>query len=158
MKYFLIIPLTIVLLVVNAQDQMLISGQHFLALSVSNADATSKWYEDVFQLRLLKEIKTPDGSVHIRIIGNDHLLVEIIQQKDSKTIADAGVDPRQPYELQGIFKAGIYVRDIFQAEKYLKQKEVLVKHGVFDDAETQTKSLIITDADENLIQVIQREK
>ena len=95
-------------------------------------------------------------TVHVRIIGNEALLLEIIQPKGLKTIADAGLDASQPFKLQGIFKVGIYVEDITRAEKYLRQKNVFIKHGIFDDAETKTKSLIIEDVNKNLIQVIQR--
>ena len=142
--------------IVNAQPEIGLSGKQFFALSVGNADSTSAWYEYVFQLKLLKEIKTPDGAVHVRIVGNDDLLLEIIQPKDSKTLADAGVDPGQPFKLQGIFKVGIYVRDIKEAEKYLRQKNAVIKHGAFDDKDTQTTSLVIEDVNRNLIQIIQR--
>ena len=54
------------------------------------------------------------------------------------------------------FKVGIYVRDIKEAEKYLRQKNAVIKHGAFEDRDTQTTSLVIEDVNRNLIQIIQR--
>lgn len=52
-----------------------IVGKNFIAMTVSNADSTSLWYESVFGLKLLKEIKTADGSAYGRIEGNEFLMV-----------------------------------------------------------------------------------
>ena len=156
MHYIFTITFFATLLADNSQNEMGLVGNQFFALSVSNADSVSNWYENVFQLKLLKEIRTPDGSGHVRIIGNENLLVEIVQHKGSKSLADCNIDRTQAYRMKGIFKIGLYADDVEKAQKYLQQKGVFIKHNIFEDSDTHTKSFIITDTKLNLIQIIQQ--
>jgi len=139
----------------GAQSRINFSGKQFIALSVSNTDSTSKWYEDVFALKLLKEIKTPDMRIHARIIGNEQLVVEIIQTRNSKSLEELKLNKDQPFTVQGPFKYGFYVRDLSQVQAYLHEKKVVIKHEIFEDQDTHSKSLIFQDINGNLIQVLQ---
>lgn len=132
------------------------TGQQFFALSVPHADLASSWYEKVFDMKLLKEIRTADSSAHIRIIGNDALLIEIGEMKNSRTLVDCGLDEKSVYKMQGIFKIGFYVNDITKAEHYFKAKGVSFRHGIFDDEATHSKAFIMQDPFGNMIQVLQR--
>ena len=156
MHYVFTITFFAALLADKSENEIGLSGNQFFALSVSNADSVSDWYENVFQLKLLKEVRMPDGSGHVRIIGNENLLVEIVQHKGSKSLADCNIDRDQPYRMKGIFKIGLYVNDLESAQRYLQQKGVFIKHTIFEDTDTHTKSFIITDIKLNLIQIIQQ--
>jgi len=156
MHYVFIISFFAVLFADKTENEISLSGHQFLALSVSNADSVSAWYENIFQLKLLKEVRMPDGSGHVRIIGNENLMIEIVHHKDSKSLKDCNLEEAQPYRMKGIFKIGLYVDDLEKAQTYLLQKGVFIKHLIFEDAETSTKSFIITDTKSNLIQIIQR--
>ena len=140
---------------ISAQDKINFAGKQFIALSVSNADSTSKWYEDVFALKLLKEIKTPDSRIHTRIIGNEQLVVEIIQTRNSKSLEELKLKKDQPFTVQGPFKYGFYVRDLSQTLSYLREKKVVIKHEIFEDQDTHSKSLIFKDINGNFVQVLQ---
>ena len=85
MHYVFIITFFAALLAGKSKNEIGLAGHQFFALSVSNADSVSTWYENVFQLKLLKEIRMPDGSGHVRIIGNENLMIEIVQHKGSKS-------------------------------------------------------------------------
>ncbi len=156
MHYVFTIILFAVLLADKSEHEIGLSGHQFFALSVSSADSVSSWYENIFQLKLLKEVRIPDGSGHIRIIGNENLMIEIVQHKGSKSLADCDIEKAQPYRMKGIFKIGLYVNDLAKAERYLRQKGVFIKHTIFEDTDTHTKSFIITDTKLNLIQIIQQ--
>ena len=156
MHYVFIISFFAVLLTDKTENEISLSGHQFFALSVSNADSVSAWYENIFQLKLLKEARIPNGSGHVRIIGNENLMIEIVQHKDSKSLEDCNLDRAQTYRMKGIFKIGLYVDDLEKAQTYLLQKDVHIKHSIFEDTDTSTKSFIITDAKSNLIQIIQR--
>jgi hypothetical protein len=156
MHYFFTITFFAALFGGKSENEMGLAGNQFFALSVSNADSVSNWYENVFQLKLLKEVRMPDGSGHVRIIGNENLSVEIVQHKGSKSLADCSIDKAQAYRMKGIFKIGLYVDDVVVAKNYLQQKKVFIKHSIFEDADTHTKSFIITDNKLNLIQIIQQ--
>jgi hypothetical protein len=139
----------------GAQNRITFVGKQFIALSVSDTDSTSKWYEDIFALKLLKEVKTPDNRIHTRIIGNEQLVVEIIQIRNSKSLEELKLNKDQPFSVQGPFKYGFYVRDLSQAQAYLREKKVVIKHEIFEDQDTHSKSLIIQDSNGNLVQVLQ---
>lgn len=130
-------------------------GKTFIALNVSNADSTAAWYEDMFGVKLLKEIKIPDGYGHIRIEGNEHLMVEILRAKDSWSLAQCNLDKENAHLLRGYFKTGFFVEDIRKAREYFKVKSGKVVHDIFRDEETATLSFIIEDPNGNMLQFIQ---
>jgi catechol 2,3-dioxygenase-like lactoylglutathione lyase family enzyme len=132
-----------------------IIGKTFFAVNVSNADSTARWYEEAFGLRLLKEIKAADGSAHVRIEGNDFLMVEILQVKDSKSLDECNLQHQQAHLLRGYFKAGVFVSDVRKAEEYFKTKGLVIRHPVFKDKETATSSFILEDPNGNMLQFIQ---
>lgn len=155
MRPLILFIFLIAVLSINAQDKISFAGKQFIALSVSNTDSTSKWYEDLFALKLLKEIRTPDSRIHTRIIGNEQLVVEIIQTRNSKSLEQLKLNKDQPFTVQGPFKYGFYVRDLSQAQAYLREKKVIIKHEIFEDQDTHSKSLIFQDINGNLVQVLQ---
>ena len=132
-------------------------GKTFFAVNVSNADSTSRWYEEAFGLKLLKEIKTADGSAHVRIEGNDFLMVEILQAKDSRSLDECNLQRQQSHLLRGYFKVGIFVSDVRKAEEYFKIKGIAIRHPVFQDKETSTSSFILEDPNGNMLQFLQQE-
>lgn len=151
-----ILPTLIVLCIahaLSAQSGLTYTGKQFIALSVPNAATTSRWYEDVFGLQLIKEIQPPGGKIHVRIVGNDWLLVEILQNAEAKTLADCGVSSR--VLLPSYFKAGFYVSDLAKAKEYLDSKKVVIKNGPYDDKEIKSKSMIIEDVNGYLIQLFE---
>lgn len=155
MRLILLFLCLFAVLSISAQNKISFAGKQFIALSVSNTDSTSKWYEDVFALKLLKEIKTPDSRIHTRIIGNEQLVVEIIQTRNSKSLEELKLNKDQPFTVQGPFKYGFYVRDLSQTLAYLREKKVVIKHEIFEDQDTHSKSLIFQDINGNLVQVLQ---
>ena len=132
-----------------------IVGKNFIAMTVSDNDSTSLWYENVFGVRLLKEIKPADGLVHIRIEGNEFLMVEILEMKESRNIVDCNLKQEQAHLLQGFFKAGLFVRDAAKAEQYFKSKGIAIRHPLFHDKETATSSFILEDPNGNMLQFIE---
>ena len=134
-----------------------IIGKSFIAINASSADSIAQWYEEMFGLKLLKAIKVADGSAHIRIEGNEFLMVEIIEVKDSKVLTDCKLQQDQSHLLRGFFKAGVFVRDVQKAEDYFKAKGVAIKHSIFSDKETATLSFVLEDPNGNLLQFIQSE-
>jgi catechol 2,3-dioxygenase-like lactoylglutathione lyase family enzyme len=138
------------------QTQLGLEGAQFAAVSVSNADSTSAWYSNVFGMKLVKSIDTPEGDVHIRILSSNDLTLEIIASRQSKSIVDCSLKPDEGYLLKGIFKFGFYVKDIVTAEKFLKDKKVKFEYNLFEDEDMKIKSFIIADLNGTLIQFIQR--
>jgi hypothetical protein len=136
-----------------AQNDIQYLGKQFFAVTVAHADSSSKWYEDVFRMKLIKEYKSPDGKIHVRILGNGYLKVELVQNENSYPECSVLKDGK--YKVRNCFKAGVYVVNIKSAEAYCRKKNVNIKYGPFDDNETNSKSFIIEDTNGLLIQVLQ---
>ena len=133
-------------------------GKTFFAINVSNADSAAVWYEELLGVKLLKEIRMPDGFGHIRIEGSEFLMVEILRAKDSRSLTHCNLERNQSHLLRGYFKTGLFVEDIHKAREYFKSKGVDVRHDVFSDKETATVSFILEDPDGNMLQFIQDDK
>jgi hypothetical protein len=66
-----------------AKQPFRFTGKQFFAITVSNADSASRWYEQLFDLKLMKEIKLDKEGVHVRIVGNEQLTLEFVQTRTS---------------------------------------------------------------------------
>jgi hypothetical protein len=141
---------------IKAQEEIKYSGKQFFAVSARNTDSTSAWYERVFRVKLLKEIK-PGNGIHVRILGNEHVMIEIAQPIRSGTIEYPGAE-KDRFTIPGYFKIGFYVADIVLAEKYFRGKNVNILHGPFDDKETNSRSFIMEDINGDMIQVLEEKK
>lgn len=130
--------------------QLPIIGKSFFALTVKNADTVANWYAAAFQLRTLKEINDTSRGAVVRIIGNDNMVIEILQLKDSKPATDLGLT--STFQVHGFVKAGFFVKSLDQVVKYLNQKNIKIKYGPFNDEASKTKNLIISDCEGNLVQ------
>lgn len=130
--------------------QLPVIGKSFFALTVKNADSVANWYSSTFQLRSLKEINDTAMGAVVRIIGNDNMVIEILQLKDSKPANDLGLG--STFQMHGFVKVGFFVRSLDETVNYFNQKRIKIKYGPFNDEASKTKNLIITDCEGNLVQ------
>ena len=134
----------------NLFAQLPIIGKSFFALTVKNADSVANWYSSTFQLRSLKEINDTSMGAVVKIIGNDNMVIEILQLKDSKPAKDLGLE--SPFQMHGFVKVGFFVKSLGDVQKYFDQKQIKILYGPFNDESTRTKNLIISDCEGNLVQ------
>jgi hypothetical protein len=149
-KFILICFLLIVLGQQKLSAQLPIIGKSFFALSVKNADSVANWYTSTFNLKSIKEINDTAMGVVVKIIGNDNMVIEILQMKDSKTAMDWGL--KSNFQMHGFVKVGFFVTSLEAIQQHLNKKGIEIKYGPFNDKETKTKNLIISDCEDNLIQ------
>jgi catechol-2,3-dioxygenase len=130
--------------------QLPIIGKSFFALTVKNADSVANWYSATFQLRSLKEINDTAMGAVVRIIGNDNIVIEILQLKDAKPAKDFGL--ASTFQMHGFVKVGFFVKSLDEVVSYFNQKNIKIKYGPFNDEASKTKNLIISDFEGNLVQ------
>ena len=123
----------------NLFAQLPIIGKSFFALTVKNADSVAKWYTSVFQLKSLKEINDNAMRVVVKIIGNDNMIIEILEMKDSKTAKDWGL--KSNFQMNGFVKVGFFVESLEKVQKYFNQKNIKILYGPFNDESSRTKKL-----------------
>jgi len=110
----------------NLFAQLPIIGKSFFAVTVKNADSVANWYVAAFQLKSLKEINDTAMGVVVRIIGNDNMVIEILQMKDSKTSKDWGL--KSNFQVHGFVKVGFFVRSLDEVEKSFSKKNIRILH------------------------------
>ncbi len=130
--------------------QLAINGKSFFALTVKNADSVAGWYSSTFNLRSIKEINDTSMGVVVKIIGNDNMVIEILQMKDSKPAKEFGLT--STFQMHGFVKVGFFVKNLEEVQKHFTQKNIKIRYGPFNDESTKTKNLIITDNEGNLLQ------
>jgi len=124
----------------------------FIALSVADAAASARWYESTLGLRVVKRIDPPNERVHIVLMEGDGAFLELLEHPTAKARTAWNPDAKEPFDIRGIFKAGIVVERLDGLLQMLRDKKVEIRHGPFDIPEMKVRSFIAVDLDGNLLQ------
>jgi catechol 2,3-dioxygenase-like lactoylglutathione lyase family enzyme len=122
----------------------------FVALSVADAPASARWYQEAFGLRVLDDFKLDDGG-HIFILKSDALLVEIVQIPIAKSPGADGI--KNPHLTHGIFKVGFHVADLDGAVARLRAMKAEFETGIIDDAKHGLRFALLRDPQGNYVQL-----
>lgn len=130
---------------------------HMIGIVVKDIEKSTKWYEDVLELKLYKEMSFPEyDSLKINFLKGKEFQLEIMEKKTAFAI-----DKYVPgYSLNdkpliGFSKVVFSVTDIELLYEKLKKKNVTEVLGITKDKEFISKYFIIKDLDGNVIQFIQ---
>ena len=126
------------------------AAPQFVALSVADAPASARWYQEAFGLRVLDDFKLDDGG-HIVILRSDALLVEIVQIPIAKSPGAGGI--KNPHLTHGIFKVGFHVADLERAVARLRAMEAEFETGIIDDAKHGLRFALLRDPEGNYVQL-----
>lgn len=119
----------------------------FVAIVVTNLDASVNWYESNLGLHLLKRGKSPRLPAETVVLGGHNLYVELIHH-DGKQLPRVDNEASVPR----LIKAGVIVaqKDFEAVATYLQKRGFEV--GIFEDQEMGVRSFLFKDNDGNLIQ------
>ena len=118
----------------------------FVALQVRDVDAAEEWYASVFGLSLANSIDAESGAYRIRILSNDLVRVELVEE------GRAAAPPARHF---GLFKAGIFVDDAEAALRALRQGGVDTDDDTFFDSALNVRTFVIRDLEGNRIQFME---
>jgi catechol 2,3-dioxygenase-like lactoylglutathione lyase family enzyme len=133
-------------------EPALITQGAFIALSVSDVDASAKWYSEKLGLTIQKRIPRSNG-VAGAILEGGGLIVEILQLDAAVPLSSLSPRPTSTTNVHGIFKAGMIVDDYDGALKRLRERGVQIAMGPFPASGDQRANVIIRDNSGNLIQL-----
>lgn len=127
----------------------------FIGVSVADLDASSRWYQEKFGLKV---IMAPTGTAEARatVLEGGGLTVELMQHSRAKPLRTAAPEIRANYEVHGIFKAGIYVTDLDRTLAELRRRGVEVAMGPFPKRDNQPANVIVRDNAGNYLQLFGR--
>lgn len=127
-----------------------VEGPAFVALRVADVEAAAVWYAHVFGLESKKSLNGEANAFSIRILGNDRVTVELIEQN--------GTAP-PPERHHGLFKVGFYVDDVTRTLGRLRALGVVSPNEdvtVFVDEPLSVRSFLIRDLEGNRLQFFER--
>jgi hypothetical protein len=78
--------------------------------------------------------------------------LELLEHPDAKPLKAYRPDAEDDFLMHDICTAGFLVKDIDVALKQTRERQIEIKHGMFDVAELKMRSFIIADIEGNLIQ------
>jgi catechol 2,3-dioxygenase-like lactoylglutathione lyase family enzyme len=130
----------------------------FVALVVTDLDASLRWYQLNLGLRLLRRSRSPRVAAETVVLQGHNFFVELIHFDQPRTAKSTESDnQRFP---PGLFKAGAIVgaRDFESLAKYLQDQKVDFIGGIFEDREMGVRTFLIRDNSGNRIQFFSRMK
>ena len=134
-----------------AQPVMTASGA-FLAISVPDLQASTRWYSEKLGLRVVMQVPKRD-KVAVAVLEGGGLTVELIQKDDAVPLRQVAPRMEDNTLVHGIFKAGAIVANFDRTVETLKQRGVQIAYGPFPAKADQRANVIIRDNAGNLIQL-----
>jgi catechol 2,3-dioxygenase-like lactoylglutathione lyase family enzyme len=119
----------------------------FVAIVVTDLDASVRWYELNLGLHLVKRGKSPRVPAETVVLGGHSLFIELIHH-DGKQLPRVDNEASVPR----LLKAGVIVgqKDFDAVAKYLRKRGV--EAGIFEDKEMGVRMFLFRDNEGNLIQ------
>lgn len=123
----------------------------FVALSVSDLEASTKWYSEKLGLTVVMRPPKQDKSA-VAVLEGNGLIVELLQRDDAVPIRQVAPSLEASYQVHGIFKAGLIVDDFDKTLAALRSRGVEIAIGPFPASGTQRANVIVKDNAGNLLQ------
>ena len=124
----------------------------FFALSVSNLDASVRWYTDKLGLKVVMHPPKQNSSA-VAVLEGGGLIVELIQDDNAVSVAQALGASKPSHLVHGISKVGMIVDDFDGTLATLRARGVEVFLGPFPARNGQRANVIVKDNAGNLIQL-----
>lgn len=118
----------------------------FLALSVADLAASTRWYAEKLGLQVVMQVPRQEKTV-VTVLEGGGLIVELIQHAEAQpATADRVLT-------HGVFKVGLMLDNYEQALGLLRARQVAIAYGPFPAQGRQRANVIIRDNAGNLIQL-----
>jgi catechol 2,3-dioxygenase-like lactoylglutathione lyase family enzyme len=123
----------------------------FVAISVADLDASTRWYSEKLGLQVAKQEPKRDGAAVVVLEGGG-LIVELIQLDAAQPLSKVAPAVTKPDLVHGISKAGVLVEDFEQALATLRAHKVEIAYGPFPARPGERANVIVRDNAGNLLQ------
>ncbi len=151
----LILPLAIAAQSAPVQPAFTTTGA-FIALSVPSQDASTRWYQEKFGLRIVMQ-PPPHEGVTVRVLEGGGLIMELLHNPVASPLRTAAPAITHTTHVHGIFKAGLVVDDYDRTLATLRERGVPIAIGPFPARDGQRANFIIRDEAGNRLQFFGRQ-
>ena len=125
------------------------------AIIVKNIDVSLGWYQSVFGLKLRNRSDSPERGSKIAVLQSGNALLEL-NEVNASLSRDSILRGRPERTLiQGFSKIGFKVSNLDASFKLLQEARVKFFGDVYTDSFSKKRSFLISDPDENLIQIFE---
>jgi predicted enzyme related to lactoylglutathione lyase len=125
------------------------------AIVVQNIDVSIGWYQSVFGFKLRNRNDSPERGSRIAVLQSNDSVLELIEVITSLS-RDSILDGKPERTLiQGFSKIGFKVSSLDASLTRLKAAGVKLFGDVYTDSFSKKRSFLISDPDENLIQIFE---
>ncbi|NNF26168.1 MAG: VOC family protein [Gemmatimonadetes bacterium] len=132
---------------VGQNPPVLFESSGFFALQVADAEEMAGWYGRVLGLEMLRVIDDEDRGMRIRILSDGVVGVELIEAPGWEV---------PPQRHRGIFKAGLFVRDIEGAYEWIHDQGVESDARIVTDEVMQVRTFVLQDPEGNRVQLFEK--
>jgi catechol 2,3-dioxygenase-like lactoylglutathione lyase family enzyme len=127
----------------------------FIALTVSDLDATADWYCRKLGLRVVKKhVIRPDNKAAVTVLQGNGLAVELIWFADAIPLSNVDAQLTGAQQVHGILKSGVFVDDLDRTFEVLKSRNVSFAFDIFHDKSMECRMFAIRDNNGNIIQFL----
>ena len=126
----------------------------FIGLSVSDMEASTRWYREKLGLTVIMQAhRTDETKSAATVLQAGGLTVELVKHDEAVPLSNFLGDSKGALYVHGIFKAGIVVDDFDATIAALRSRGVNIAIGPFPKRGDQPANAIIRDNAGNYIQI-----
>ena len=126
---------------------------HHIGLSVKDMEESIKWYDDIFELKLLSRMTLPHNGVRLAFLGNGDFFIELFEVPDAKPLPPERSHPDTDNMTHGCKHFCVCVDNNREFVKNLKARGVKV---VFEPEGAPSYCAFILDPTGNVIEVFDK--
>lgn len=128
---------------------------YYVTISVPDAPAAAKWYEDILGYHLVRSKDFPEFSTRIRVVERDGFRMELLEQGDSIDQPVARPEPPAHSYLRGISQFALLTEDLETTIQQLAERGVEIVWERRIDTDLGLSFQFIKDLNGNLIQFVE---
>ena len=127
---------------------------HHVALSVKDIEESIKWYEDVFDLKVLSRMTIPHNDTKIAFIGNSSFIIEMLQFPNANPLPPERSHPDTDNATLGCKHFCVSVENNYEFVQNLKARGIKV---AFEPEGMPRYGAFILDPTGNIIEVFDKD-
>lgn len=131
---------------------------YWAGISVSDADASARWYEEKLHFGLTKKMDLPQHKLRIVFLELNGFTLELVEFKDSVSFDTARKripELKDRDKLRGFVKLGFLVGNVDVLAGELKRAGVKLRIELTEDRAFGNKFFLVEDPDGNVLQFFQ---
>jgi len=140
----------------KAETQPAVAAQpFFFALSVSDVERSSRWYQRVLGFEVARTIDLPERGFKIELLQKEGGFLELTENRAARSLKEVDSSIEKRHLVHGVFKIGFVIDELDDAIAKLAALEVPLRGKVITESDGSMRSLQVEDPDGNVLQLFE---